>query len=67
MKEQRIEVTVDKKGNAKVEAFGFEGGACLKETEDLEQVLGKVEKREMKAEAARQPQTGHKVTVGGKK
>jgi hypothetical protein len=64
MKEQRIEVTIDKTGKSKLEAFGFEDNSCLAETKEFEDALGKVTKRELKAEAARQPQIGHKQTIG---
>lgn len=52
MAEKFIDVIVDDEGNVVIEANGFSGGACLKETEALERALGKVTKRTMKAEAS---------------
>lgn len=51
MSEKYIDVIVDDNGKVTIEAHGFTGGACLKETAALEKALGKVTKRSMKAEA----------------
>src|SRR5947209_8397359 len=50
----------------KIEAIGFQNNACLKETKELEEALGKVEKRELKAEARiPEQQAGITTKVGG--
>lgn len=64
--QKTIEVTIEKDGKLKIEASGFSGGACLKETESLEQALGKVEKRSMKSEASKGITIADKATVGKK-
>jgi hypothetical protein len=48
---QEIEVTIMPDGKTKIEAKGFKGDACLKETAALEAALGSVKDREMKPEA----------------
>jgi hypothetical protein len=45
-----IIVEIDPKGGSKIEAQGFTNASCLKETESLEEALGKVSDRKMKAE-----------------
>jgi hypothetical protein len=55
--QRKIIVTANPDGSSKIEAQGFPDGSCLKETESLEQALGKVQGRELKAEA-------HKAAVG---
>jgi len=64
--QKTIEVTVDKDGSTIIEASGFSGGACLKETESLEQALGLVQKRSMKSEASKAISIGDKTKIGGK-
>lgn len=64
-KEKVIEVDVDEKGNVKTEASGFSGKACLKATLDLEEALGVVSKRTVKAEM-HQVEIADKAVVGGK-
>lgn len=59
--EKKIIVTVDPKGNPKIEAQGFSDGACLKETASLEDVLGKVTERTKKVEAFKGSEAGIKV------
>lgn len=43
-----IEVDVAPDGEVKIEAFGFEGGACLAATKEIEDALGKTGNRKMK-------------------
>jgi hypothetical protein len=43
-----IEIDISPKGEVKIEAFGFQGGACLAATKEIEAALGKVEGRKMK-------------------
>jgi hypothetical protein len=62
---QEIEVTVLPGGGVKIDAKGFVGDECLKETASLEEALGKLEvKREMKPEASKKVSTPSKATVG---
>lgn len=56
MQEVKIHVTVSPEGETKIEAIGFKNAACLKETKELEEALGKIEKRDLKAEG-RVPET----------
>ena len=37
-----IEIDVSPSGEVKVEAFGFQGGACLAATKEIEAAIGKV-------------------------
>lgn len=46
---KKIVMTFDKKGETKIEAFGFTGGACLAATKSIEDALGGVENRKMKS------------------
>lgn len=46
-----ITVEIDPSGSTKIDAQGFTGNSCLKETESLEEALGKVSDRHLKAEA----------------
>ena len=49
---QEVEVTIDKKGQAKVHVRGVKGKQCLDLTKDLEKVLvAQVVSREMTSEA----------------
>lgn len=48
-----IIVDIDSTGGSKIEAQGFTNAACLKETESLEEALGKVSDRRLKAEASK--------------
>lgn len=43
-----IEVDVSPQGDVKIEATGFVGGACLAATREIEEAIGKIEKRKMK-------------------
>lgn len=63
MSEKYIDVVVDDAGGIVIEAHGFTGGACLKETAALEKALGKVTKRTMKAEA-RDVKIADKAVIG---
>ena len=62
-----IEVTIDPKdtGNPLIEGKNFSDSLCLKETENLEQALGKVKNRTKKAEGLKNPEQ-QKLTVGKK-
>lgn len=66
MNEVKIQVTVSPTGETKIEAIGFKNAACLKETKELEDALGRVEKRDLKSEA-RVPEasTGLTAKIGG--
>lgn len=66
MRELKIIVEADSDGNAKVEAVGFENNECLKATKTVEEALGKLQGRKLKAEGARLPQVGYGVKIGGK-
>lgn len=46
-----ITVTIDPKGELLINAEGFTGDACLKETKSIEEALGKVGSRILKPEA----------------
>lgn len=45
-----IEITVDKKGNTKVETKGFVGGSCQDASKAFEQALGAVQNEQMTSE-----------------
>ena len=64
----RVEAKVDKKGNVKIEAFGFEGGSCLEATKTFEQAVGPQEgERNLKPEFYEEPVTtdaAQEVTAG---
>lgn len=54
MKEQRIIVIVDSKGNPSIEVEGVNDASCMKETEPLEKAFGGVViERKKKIEASR--------------
>lgn len=38
--EKKITITVDSKGDTKIEASGYQGGECLNATKPYEQALG---------------------------
>lgn len=59
-----IIVTIDKNGGTQIEAQGFTGDACLKETKSLEEALGKVEDRELKKEYYEKPNQQKLYTSG---
>lgn len=63
MKEVQILVDVSSTGDTTIEARGFADAACLKETQSLEEALGKVNGRTKKAEASI-PHIADKTTVG---
>jgi hypothetical protein len=66
MHEVKIAVTVSPTGDTKIEAIGFKNDACLKETKSLEDALGKVEKRDLKAEGRiPEAQAGLTTKIGG--
>ena len=46
---KQIIATFDKAGNVKIEAFGFQGGECLAATKSIEDAIGKLVSRKMKA------------------
>lgn len=58
---QEIVVTVDKKGNTKIEAVGFVGESCGSATKFLEDSLGKVKKEELKTEFYQQESEENKL------
>ena len=60
-----IEVVIKKDGTTTVEGKGFQGNECLKETETLEEALGKVGSRRMKPEASNKPIIVDKAKIGG--
>jgi hypothetical protein len=49
---KKIVIVFDKRGGSKVEAFGFTGSACLEATKSIEEAIGKVGDRKMKASDA---------------
>lgn len=59
-----ITVVIDKGGGAKVDAKGFTGNSCLKETESLEEALGKVSDRHLKPEISKPVSTTDSNKVG---
>lgn len=48
MKEMLFEI--DERGNVRFEGKGFEGAECLQLTQEIEDALGEVQKRELKPE-----------------
>jgi hypothetical protein len=62
--QKTIEVTIKKDGTSKVEAFGFTGGACMKETEGLEEALGQVTGRSMKSDASKPITIADQTKIG---
>lgn len=59
-----IEVTIKPGGALTIEGKGFQGDECLKETESLEEALGKVGSRRMKPEANQKATVVDKTKVG---
>ncbi len=49
MAEEKIVVTISPEGVLKIEAHGYVGKRCLKETGELEALLGSALERELKA------------------
>jgi hypothetical protein len=47
---EEIIIDIDERGNVRIEGKGFSGPDCVKFTEELENALGTVEKRELKPE-----------------
>ena len=47
---KHIIITIDPMGKTRIEANGYAGDACLKATRDMERVLGKVKRRNVKRE-----------------
>ena len=65
MKTQKtITVIIDKQGNPTIEASGFTGDACLKETKGIEEALGKLSDRSLKPEAMKTTTIADKTKVG---
>jgi len=64
MTNKTIEVIIDLEGNAEVEASGFSDGACLKETEALEDALGVVTGRKRKNYTGAAVGTPAKTKIG---
>lgn len=50
MGQKKLIIRINKKGEVKIEAKGFEGQECLLATEPFEKALGNVSEREMKPE-----------------
>lgn len=50
---KRIKVTIDKDGNVKIDAIGFQGAACEATTAELEASLGVTKNRVLKPERYR--------------
>lgn len=62
---KEIVVTVNKDATLVVEPTkGFSGNECLKATADLEAALGKLSKRDPKAEMNRKAEVSDKTSVG---
>ncbi len=59
-----ITVTIDEAGGSKIEAAGFSNASCLKETESLEEALGKVSDRKLKVEASKPMTVADKAKIG---
>lgn len=59
-----IELTIEPGGKTTIEAKGFSNSACLKETESLEEALGKVSDRKLKPEAHKKVTITDKTKVG---
>lgn len=62
--EKMITVTVDKTGQAKIEAHGFADNTCLAATKSIEEALGKVDKRDLKPEGLKEPENTVGLTIG---
>lgn len=62
---KEIRVVIDEKGNVQIEASGFSGRECLKETEALERALGvDGQQRKFKPEYFRAQQAVRRVGNG---
>lgn len=66
MAKQQVEIVVliEPGGKTTIEAKGFKNDACLKETESLEEALGKVSDRKLKPEANKKITVADKTKVG---
>lgn len=64
--EKMITIDVDKKGNSKIEAHGFDDNTCLKATKSVEEALGVVAKQDIKPEGMKAPDLTQSLKVGGK-
>jgi hypothetical protein len=62
--DKTIEVTIDRNGNTKVEAKGYEGGECVKATKSVEEALGKMKKRTLKPEHSKISNVAEKTKIG---
>ena len=49
-KREEFEIEIDKSGETKVHLRGIKGKACLKYTEFLEQIIGKIKSQELTSE-----------------
>jgi hypothetical protein len=50
---KRVRVTIDKDGNVKIDAIGFQGAECEQATAELEASLGAPTNRKLKPERSR--------------
>lgn len=64
--ERMITIDVDKKGNSKIEAHGFDDNTCLKATKSVEEALGVVGEQKLKPEGMKSPDLTQTLKVGGK-
>lgn len=64
MKQVSIEVIIEADGETKIEPKGFSGKACLKETKNLEEALGRLQDRKETADMHKTEVIGNKVKVG---
>ena len=48
--DKKVEITLDKDGGIKVEAFGFVGSSCEEATKFLEELYGEALEKELKEE-----------------
>lgn len=55
---KKIIVDIDKNGEVKIEAQGYNNKECLKATKDLEEALGKVSDRKMKTQLNTEKEQG---------
>jgi hypothetical protein len=63
MKKEKITVTFNPDGTVEMDAEGFEGGECLKATQDLEKALGKVTNRTKKPEFHKKATAAVKIGI----
>ena len=66
MEMQELEIVISPTGEVKIEVKGGQGDSCLAMTRDLENALGQVEDRQLKAEYyAQNPQQNQQWNQGG--